>query len=36
MKKQLDKIKKLNVTKDDYDDVGNWFAAALIVDLLMS
>jgi hypothetical protein len=35
-KKQLDKIKKLNVTKDDYDDVGNWFAAALIVDLLMS
>jgi len=35
-KKQLDKIKKLNVTKDEYDDVGNWFAAALIVDLLMS
>jgi hypothetical protein len=35
-KKQLDKIKKLNVTKDEYDNVGNWFAAALIVDLLMS
>jgi len=35
-KKQLDKIKKLNITKDEYDDVGNWFAAALIVDLLMS
>jgi len=35
-KTQLDKIKKLNVTKDEYDDVGNWFAAALIVDLLMS
>jgi hypothetical protein len=35
-KKQLDKIKKLNVTKDEYDDIGNWFAAALIIDLLMS
>jgi hypothetical protein len=35
-KKQLDKIKKLNVTKDEYNDIGTWFAAALIIDLLMS